>query len=127
MTAGRPIRVSTKAGAHKCAVDGCNVQVPALLLMCTPHWRMVSPAAQRRVWTTYDGLKAKTVEAVQAYRFAVDAAKQSVAHKTSPKVGDVKPEVKNPMCAWPFVTQADIDGGVVSGENRTTSGAIGQP
>ncbi len=38
---------------HRCHAEGCNVRVPPRLLMCKPHWFMVSPATRRRVWAEY--------------------------------------------------------------------------
>lgn len=37
---------------HKCAVDGCEVQISVEMLCCWPHWRMVPRALQLEVWRT---------------------------------------------------------------------------
>lgn len=40
---------------HRCPVQGCRVtDLPARLLLCTPHWHQVPPALQAAVWDAYD-------------------------------------------------------------------------
>jgi hypothetical protein len=40
---------------HPCPVRRCTREVPARLLMCAPHWRLVPRQVQRAVWDAYDG------------------------------------------------------------------------
>ncbi len=38
---------------HYCHARGCLKVIPPKLLMCPPHWRMVPPDLQAKVWATY--------------------------------------------------------------------------
>jgi len=38
---------------HHCHLPGCAAVVPRRLFMCRRHWRMVSRATQRRIWSAY--------------------------------------------------------------------------
>lgn len=38
---------------HYCHAIGCRVEVPARMLMCMRHWRMVPYRLQREVYRTY--------------------------------------------------------------------------
>lgn len=80
MTSNTPIRVNTRADVHKCAAEGCDFQTPRHLLMCNPHWKLVPAPLQRQVWAKFRNLR-QGIEAVKAYRLAVDLAVKAVKLK----------------------------------------------
>lgn len=43
----------TQPRNHRCYAAGCTRTVPAQLLMCARHWRLVPKAIQKRVWAAY--------------------------------------------------------------------------
>lgn len=38
---------------HKCPVPSCRRLMPARLLMCGPHWRLVPMPIRTRIWRAY--------------------------------------------------------------------------
>ncbi len=64
--------MSSGGSNHGCPVRDCPRRVPAHLLMCGQHWRMVPPALQRAVNDAYHG-GAPLHELLTAQRRAVDA------------------------------------------------------
>jgi len=69
--------------AHTCHARGCDRPVPPRMLMCLPHWRMVPPQFQARVWATYrrgqEVRKDPTPEYLEAAAWAIAAvAEQEV-------------------------------------------------
>lgn len=68
---------------HRCRAQGCQRKVPAHLLMCVTHWRMVPAPTQRAVldaWRGYrrhrDTAALATLEQAQALAIQQVAGKQ---------------------------------------------------
>jgi hypothetical protein len=72
-------RTGIRLSPHRCHAWGCQRVVPERLLMCGPHWRMVPPALQRRVWATYRPGQERTKNPSEEYLDAARAAIRSVA------------------------------------------------
>jgi hypothetical protein len=65
---------------HPCPVRPCAAVVPARLLMCAPHWRMVPHPLQRAVWNAYDhGLGVGSTELLHAQAAAIAAVRERTA------------------------------------------------
>lgn len=64
---------------HHCHAEGCRRSVPARLLMCAPHWRMVPEDLQARVWETYRPGQERTKDPSPEYLDAAMAAVKAVA------------------------------------------------
>jgi len=45
--------VSNLFGDHKCHANGCEALTEPKLLMCRPHWSMVSTPVQKEVYDNY--------------------------------------------------------------------------
>lgn len=62
---------------HTCHARNCTTPVPAKLLMCLKHWRMVPLALQRAVWRYYrpgqEVDKKPSRDYLAAARAAIDA------------------------------------------------------
>ena len=65
---------------HTCLAVGCQMAVPAPLLMCLEHWRLVPAAERRRVWAAYQRL-GREAGAEDSHRTAVKAAVDAVHDK----------------------------------------------
>ncbi len=77
---------------HACAIDDCTKPLPYHILMCRPHWRMVSKPIQRDVnaaWRRADRLSDQhlgnsvRVQAVKDYLAARKAAVDFVNGRVS--------------------------------------------
>ena len=64
--------------AHKCAAEGCEVQVPLEALMCDADWRKVPASTQARVNEAFAKLKRAEYGIVPIYQSAVRAAVAAV-------------------------------------------------
>ena len=59
---------------HRCPVRGCRQEVPATLLMCLRHWRMVPKPIRDAVWATYaDGSGVGSLAYLEAIKAAIGA------------------------------------------------------
>lgn len=64
----------------QCRANGCTARVPAALLMCAPHWRMVPPGLQAAVWAAFVPEQVSgQVEPSDAWYAAAAAAVEAVA------------------------------------------------
>jgi hypothetical protein len=64
----------------ECAADGCGKHVPKGMLMCKPHWFVVSKSTRDEVWLTWRVLeREKSPETIAAYREARDKAIDEVS------------------------------------------------
>lgn len=58
---------------HKCPITSCKAIVPASMLMCREHWRLVPAPLQRVVWREYRAAPGRP-----GHRAACEAAIRSV-------------------------------------------------
>jgi hypothetical protein len=62
---------------HVCHADGCEVEVPPIMLMCKRHWAMVPVQIRTEIWRTYipgqESRKDPSEEYLNAYHEAVEA------------------------------------------------------
>nr|WP_315242180.1 hypothetical protein [uncultured Albidiferax sp.] len=74
---------------HTCAATGCQHQIPAHLLMCMDHWRMVPVVLRRAVMTTYrDWKRLHSALAGRDYHEAVANAVAALAAKQHHKINE---------------------------------------
>lgn len=67
---------------HTCHAIGCNVEVPARLLMCPRHWRLVPVVLKDAVWKTYRPGQERDKQPSPAYLQVAKAAIEAVrAHE----------------------------------------------
>ena len=59
---------------HECYADECKEQIPDGMLMCRPHWNMVSKEIQRDVYRQY-----RTAFGTTEYFSAINAARECVS------------------------------------------------
>lgn len=71
--------MSTKQ--HKCAVNGCERQIPLDMLMCAPHWRNVPSTLKAEVNRQYTKGQEITGSITPAYAQAARAAVDSIETK----------------------------------------------
>lgn len=67
--------------AHLCHAEGCERRIPARMLMCGKHWRMVPKTEQDAVWATYRPGQEQTKDPSRAYLIAARDAINAVAEK----------------------------------------------
>lgn len=67
--------------AHHCHAAGCRRVVPATLLMCGPHWRMVPARVRARVWRHYRRGQCDDWKITHEYAEAARDAVRAVAEK----------------------------------------------
>ena len=77
-------RVNPGLPKHKCAVEGCGIAIPVKLLMCPDHWTALPEPLKRAVHNAFRNLElTKTMESVQAYRAAVERARNFINHRSA--------------------------------------------
>jgi hypothetical protein len=64
---------------HICPARRCGVELPDHLLMCAPHWRLVTPVYQRAVYLAYNhGAGVGTLGLYHAQVAAIRCANDSI-------------------------------------------------
>lgn len=63
----------------RCFARGCGARIPAHMLMCKTHWRMVPKPIQDDVWRTYKAGPKRTGHMTDDYIEAIKAARVAVA------------------------------------------------
>ena len=66
---------------HLCNAESCLQRVPARMLMCRAHWRMVPRKIQRLVWAYYREGQELDLDLSEAYMAARALAIASVARR----------------------------------------------
>lgn len=107
---------------HRCAVPGCQADIPRHLLMCMDHWRMVPAPVQREVTGAWKAVKNSRTELgrpglaqCRAHSVAAARAVDEVLAKANRKkaelteqFGDLFPET--PAAAGETTHKNDSDG-----------------
>lgn len=72
---------------HRCRATGCQRRVPAHLLMCVTHWRLVPAPTQRQVLEAWRGYRRhRDSTALAALEIAQALAVQQVAGKQQARI-----------------------------------------
>jgi len=59
---------------HNCAAAGCRASIPEHLLMCSPHWQMLSLPLRNRITAQYQAMKGGNLESGKAYQKSLSEA-----------------------------------------------------